>query len=155
MSNISADYRPQSAANPQLNFQKYGFFAYFCKILNFLSSKSEFGPKLPQNHLKWFFWDSLDPKDYLDPFLDEFWKSEILIFLQFFQPYSVVWDKNQLTCIPQKAIFLKFNCGYFGRNWPMTGRLSSARAGLSQSLVRIFYIAQNPKLTILSTPICS
>ena len=60
---LATNYRLMSARNPQLNFQKYGYFRYFGKFSNFLSSIYDFAPKLRVNHSKCFFWDSLDPKD--------------------------------------------------------------------------------------------
>ena len=94
---LLATNRPISTRSPQLNFQKYGFFRYFENFLNFLSSIYDFAPKLHINHWKWFFWDSLDPKDYFYPVLVQFWKSKILNFSQFFQYYSVVWIISRST----------------------------------------------------------
>ena len=59
-----------------------GFLCFFQKKVFF--SKSEFGPKLPKNDSKWFFWASLDPKDDLHPFVDDFWPFKILTFSTFF-----------------------------------------------------------------------
>ena len=49
---ISADHRPKSATNPQLKFQKYGFFGHFRPFLDTFFFKMRFASKMAQKSSK-------------------------------------------------------------------------------------------------------
>ena len=66
---IIGQYRPETHNRIFKNMAFLSILGYFQELF---FSKSGFDPKLPKNDLKWFFGASLDPKDDLHSFFDDF-----------------------------------------------------------------------------------